>query len=46
MAQLVKDLPAMQESGFDIWVRKSPWRRERLPIPIFGPGEFPGLYNP
>ena len=23
-----------------------PWRRERLPIPIFWPGEFRGLYSP
>ena len=29
-----------------IWVGKSPWRRERLPIPVFWPGEFHGLYSP
>ena len=23
-----------------------PWRRERLPIPVFWPGEFQGLYSP
>ena len=23
-----------------------PWRRERLPIPVFWPGEFYGLYSP
>ena len=23
-----------------------PWRRERLPTPIFWPGEFHGLYSP
>ena len=23
------------DSGFDLWVRKIPWRREWLPIPIF-----------
>ena len=22
------------------------WRRERLPTPVFWPGEFHGLYNP
>ena len=27
-------------SGFDPWVKKIPWRRERLPTPIFFPGEF------
>ena len=32
--------------GFDPWVRKIPWRRERLPTPVFGPGEFHGLYSP
>ena len=25
---------------------KSPWRRERLPTPVFWPGEFRGLYSP
>ena len=23
-----------------------PWRGERLPIPVFWPGEFHGLYSP
>ena len=32
--------------GFDPWVRKIPWRRERLPSSIFWPGEFHGLYSP
>ena len=27
------------------WVGKIPWRRERLPIPVFWPGESHGLYN-
>ena len=44
VAQLVKNPPAMQET----WVRflgwKDPWRRERLPTPVFWPGEFHGLY--
>ena len=25
---------------FDPWVGKIPWRRERLPTPVFWPGEF------
>ena len=29
--------------GFDPWVGKIPWRRERLPTPVFWPGEFHGL---
>ena len=31
--------------GFDPWVGKSPWRRKRLPTPVFWPGEFHGLYS-
>ena len=42
VAQLVKNSPAMWET----WVGKIPWRRERLPIPIFWPGEFHGLFRP
>ena len=33
-------------SGFDPWVAKTPWRRERLPTPVFWAGEFKGLYSP
>jgi len=35
IAQLVKNLPAMQETQFDSWVRKTHWRRDRLPTPAF-----------
>ena len=42
VAQLVKNLPAMRET----WVGKIPWRRKRLPIPVFWPGEFHELYGP
>ena len=46
MALLVKDLPAMwEETGFDPWVGKIPWRRERLPTTVFWPEEFHGLYS-
>ena len=42
VAQLVKNLPAMQET----WVRslgwEDPWRWEGLPTPVFWPGEFHG----
>ena len=31
--------------GFNPWVGKIPWRRERLPTPVFWPGEFHGLYS-
>ena len=46
VAQLVKNLPAMWRPGFNPWVWNIPWRRERLPTPVFSPGEFHGLYSP
>ena len=30
----------------DSWVGKIPWRREKLPTPVFWPGEFHELYSP
>ena len=45
MAQLVKNLQ-YRRSGFSLCVGKIPWRRERLPTPVFWPGEFHGLYSP
>ena len=39
---MVKNLSAMQETGFDTWVRKIPWRREWQPTPIFLPEKFYG----
>jgi len=32
--------------GFDPWVGKIPWTRERLLTPVFWPREFHGLYSP
>ena len=46
VAQQVKNLPAMQETWVRSWVEKIPWRTERLPTPVFWPGEFHGLYSP
>ena len=40
VAQLIKNPPAMQATRFDYWVRKIHWRRERLPTPVFWPGEW------
>ena len=40
VVQLVKNLPAMQEILVQPWVRKSLWRRDQLPIPVFL--DFPG----
>ena len=46
VAQLVKNPPAMQEIWVRSWVGKIPWKKERLPTPVFWPGEFHGLYSP
>ena len=41
VAQLVKKICLQcRRPGFDPWVRKIPWKRERLPSPVFWPGEF------
>ena len=37
---MVKNLPAVLETGFNPWVEKIPLRREWLPTPVFLPGEF------
>ena len=46
MAQLVKNLLQCRRPEFNPWLGKIPWRRERLPTPVFWPGEFHGLYSP
>ena len=42
LAQRVEHLPAMQETGFDPWVRKIPWRRQWHPTPVLLPGKSHG----
>ena len=45
----VKNLPAMwklQETVFDPWGRKVPWRRAQQPTPVFMPGEYPWTVEP
>ena len=46
MAQLVKNPPAIRET----WIRspgwEDPWRRERLPITVFWPGQLHVLNSP
>ena len=37
---MVKNLHAMEKTGFDPWVGKIPWTREWQPTPVFLPGEF------
>ena len=42
VAQMGKNLPAMQETQVQSWVGKISWRREWLPTPVLLPGEFHG----
>ena len=35
ITQLIKNLPAMRETWFSFWVGKIPWRRDKLPTPVF-----------
>ena len=35
IAQLVKNLPTMQETPVNSWVGKIHWRRDRILIPVF-----------
>ena len=46
VAQLVKNPLAMQETWVQSPSWEDPWRRERLPSPVFWPGEFHGPYSP
>ena len=46
VAQLVNICLQSRRTGFDPWVGKIPWRRERLPTPAFWPGEVHELYSP
>ena len=39
---MVKNLPAIQRPGFDLWVGKIPQRRAWQPTPVFLPGESHG----
>ena len=47
---MVKNLSASAADITDVGlipkVGKIPWRRERLPTPVFWPREFRGLYSP
>ena len=33
-------------TGFNSWIGKIPWRKNRLPTPVFWSGEVHGLYSP
>ena len=45
VAQLVKNPPAMGETWVPSLGWEIPWKRESLPISVFWPGEFHGLYR-
>ena len=46
MAQLVKNLPIMQETWVPSLDGEDLLKTERLPIPVYWPREFHGLYSP
>ena len=46
VAQLVKNLPAVQETWVWSLGWEDPLEKERLPTLVFWPGEFHGLYSP
>ena len=47
VALVVNTYLSMQvRCDFEPWVRKIPWRRERLSTPVLWPGEFHGPYSP
>ena len=42
LAQMVKNLPAMQKTLVKSLGQEDPWRRASQPTPVFLPGEFHG----
>jgi len=42
VAQTIKNVSAIWETGYEPWVGKIPWRRKWQPTSIFLPGEFHG----
>ena len=39
---MVKKLAEVRRPGFNPWVRKTPWKREWLLMPVFLPGQSHG----
>ena len=46
MTQLVKNLPAMQETWVQSLGWEDPLEKGKAPTPVFWPGEFHGLSSP
>ena len=42
VAQSIENLPSIQETQFNPWVGKIPWKRKWQPTPVFLPGESHG----
>ena len=42
VVQVVKNLPAMQETGVQLWGRQDPLERKWQPTPVFLPGKPQG----
>ena len=45
VTQKVANLPVMQETQFDPWIQKIPWRRAWQTILVFLPRKFLGQRN-
>ena len=43
--QIRDPLRSSRRPGFDLWVRRIPWRRKRQPTPVFLPGKSHGQRN-
>ena len=46
ISQLVKNLPAMQETPVQFLGQEDQLEQDRLPTPVFWPREFHGLHSP
>ena len=46
IAQMVRNLPAMQETWVQPLGWEDPLEKEMATTPVFWPGEFHGLYSP
>ena len=46
VAQMVSNLPAVLETGFDPWARKMLWRKAWQSTPVFLPGKSPWTEEP
>ena len=45
LTQMIKNPPVKQETEFNPWVGKIPWRREWKPTTVFLPGKSRGQWS-